>query len=167
MHTGSLPTIVYCCNNLTTIYYLCSTLYPPLTPCIKVISTNLIAEGGYMFEPGEEHDGLVLAAFPRPEGALRWCLSCQSAMVDQDWPEELLRHELGEEQTTWIRTQDGKMQQRVLTRGVTGSRSQSRLTATGYYEYAHLSCGPPLFHVVATEILSSSCLIRPEAQGGL
>ena len=111
----------------------------------QVASRELSPFGGYLVEAS---GGLVLAAFPRPEGALRWCLSCQSAMVDQDWPEELLRHELGEEQTTWIRTQDGKMQQRILTRGVTGSRSLNRLTATGYYEYAHLSCGPPLFHVV-------------------
>ena len=153
MHTGSLPTIVYCCNNLTTIYFLCSTLYPPLTPCIKVISTNLIAEGGYMFEPGEEHDGLVLAAFPRPEGALRWCLSCQSAMVDQDWPEELLRHELGEELRIWgCCVREDIKHQRILHRGekwMTAIKhgfvirpfvleSQNRLSACKIYRIAHI-----------------------------
>ena len=69
-------------------------------------------------ESGEEQDGLILAAFPHPEGALRWCLSCQSAMVDQDWPEELLRHELGEEIRIWnccVR-EDTKSQQ-ILHRG--------------------------------------------------
>ena len=65
----------------------------------------LAAHGGYIFESNGDDDGacggLVLAAFPRPEGALRWCLACQSAMVQQEWPEELLQHELGEETRIW------------------------------------------------------------------
>lgn len=80
-------------------------------------SRELSPQGGYLVEAS---GGLVLAAFPRPEGALRWCLSCQSAMIDQDWPEELLKHELGEEMTTWMKMQDGNLRQKLLARGEMG-----------------------------------------------
>ena len=64
----------------------------------------LAAYGGYIFDSSGDDDragGLVLAAFPQPEGALRWCLASQSAMVQKEWPEELLQHELGEETRIW------------------------------------------------------------------
>ena len=77
-------------------------------------SRELSPHGGYLVQAS---GGLVLAAFPRPEGALRWCLSCQGAMMEQEWPEELLEHELGEELRVWSRSPQGRMVHKLLAKG--------------------------------------------------
>ena len=75
--------------------------------------------GGYPFRTLEDPGpGVVTAAFTHPEVALRWCLSCQAAMVDQDWPVELLEHELGEELRVWGWGPEERKDQRVLHRGM-------------------------------------------------
>ena len=76
--------------------------------------------GGYQCQPAAEEEevpGDITAAFPRSEAALRWCLSCQAAMVEQEWPEELLEHELGEELRIWAWGPDEQKDKKILHRG--------------------------------------------------
>jgi hypothetical protein len=49
-------------------------------------------------------------------------------MVDQDWPEELLQHELGEELSVWGRGADGKMKNKTLARGEVQHLAKSPLS---------------------------------------
>lgn len=84
----------------------------------QAISLHIVAQGGYLFESCDGEDGIIMAAFSHPEKALRWCLSCQSAMVDQAWPDELLRHELGEElRILGCCVREDKKYQKILHRG--------------------------------------------------
>ena len=108
---GTIPSCTPSC--LSVFIPPCAPALPPCPPP-QVASRELSPHGGYLVQAS---GGLVLAAFPRPEGALRWCLACQSAMVQQEWPEELLLHELGEELGVWSRSPNGEMQHRLLAKG--------------------------------------------------
>ena len=46
-------------------------------------------------------------------------------MVEQDWPEELLQHELGEELSVWGRGADGKMKNKTLAKGEVKRHAES------------------------------------------
>lgn len=54
-------------------------------------------------------DGLFLAAFQRPSDAILWALECNEAMIKQDWPEDLLAHELCEELVISAPTKEGEV----------------------------------------------------------
>jgi hypothetical protein len=47
-------------------------------------------------------DGLALVVFPRPEGAIRWALEVQRALMAAPWPQRLLEHELCEPVVTAV-----------------------------------------------------------------
>ncbi|GAX72746.1 hypothetical protein CEUSTIGMA_g202.t1 [Chlamydomonas eustigma] len=82
----------------------------------KVSSRELSPYGGYLVQAS---GGLVLAVFPQPQGALKWCLSCQRAMGEQEWPPELLEHVLGEQVVVWIPEKGSlRMKQKVVSRGL-------------------------------------------------
>uniref|UniRef100_A0A7R9VEE9 Guanylate cyclase domain-containing protein n=1 Tax=Chlamydomonas euryale TaxID=1486919 RepID=A0A7R9VEE9_9CHLO len=83
---------------------------------VKAVSSELSALGGYRVEVSAD---TVLAVFCLPNAALRWVLTCQAALMELAWPEELLVHELGEPLTIWgAAGDDGHRALKLLCRGL-------------------------------------------------
>ncbi|GFR48855.1 hypothetical protein Agub_g10809 [Astrephomene gubernaculifera] len=80
-----------------------------------VVGDELKRRKGYLVEAV---DGLFLAAFQRPSDAILWALECNEAMIKQDWPEDLLAHELCEELVISAPTKEGEVINTVVFRGL-------------------------------------------------
>ncbi|GLI68043.1 hypothetical protein VaNZ11_012366 [Volvox africanus] len=80
-----------------------------------VVGEELKRRKGYLVEAV---DGLFLAAFQRPSDAILWALECNEAMIKQDWPEDLLAHELCEELVISTPTKEGEVINTVVFRGL-------------------------------------------------
>jgi len=80
-----------------------------------VVGEELKACRGYLVEAV---DGLFLAAFQRPAEAILWALECNEHMIKQDWPDELLAHELCEELVISAPTKEGEVVNTVVFRGL-------------------------------------------------
>lgn len=80
-----------------------------------VVGEELKRLKGYLVEAV---DGLFLAAFQRPSDAILWALECNEAMVTQDWPDDLLAHELCEELVISAPTKEGEVVNTVVFRGL-------------------------------------------------
>ncbi|KAG2501553.1 hypothetical protein HYH03_000060 [Edaphochlamys debaryana] len=80
-----------------------------------VVGDELKRRRGYLVEAV---DGLFLAAFQRPSDAILWALECNEAMIKQDWPEDLLAHELCEELVISAPTKEGEVINTVVFRGL-------------------------------------------------
>ncbi|MEW5301527.1 MAG: hypothetical protein WDW36_004384 [Sanguina aurantia] len=81
----------------------------------NLVGEELKKRRGYLVEAV---DGLFLAAFQRPADAILWALECNEDMIKQEWPEELLTHELCEELVISASTKEGDVVNTIVFRGL-------------------------------------------------
>ncbi|GIL79831.1 hypothetical protein Vretifemale_9103 [Volvox reticuliferus] len=80
----------------------------------KLAQVELQQAGGYLVEHVE---GFMLTAFHSPADAILWGLRMQELMLKEDWPEELLAHELCEEVTVTVPVRGGDVTSATVFRG--------------------------------------------------
>ncbi|MEW5319088.1 MAG: hypothetical protein WDW38_010259 [Sanguina aurantia] len=81
----------------------------------NLVGEELKKRRGYLVEAV---DGLFLAAFQQPADAILWALECNEDMIKQEWPEELLTHELCEELVISASTKEGDVVNTIVFRGL-------------------------------------------------
>ncbi|GLI68041.1 hypothetical protein VaNZ11_012364 [Volvox africanus] len=80
----------------------------------KLAQVELQQAGGYLVEHVE---GFMLTAFHSPADAILWGLRMQELMLKENWPEELLAHELCEEVTVTVPVRGGDVTSATVFRG--------------------------------------------------
>ncbi|GFR48856.1 hypothetical protein Agub_g10810 [Astrephomene gubernaculifera] len=80
----------------------------------RLAQVELQQAGGYLVEHVE---GFMLTAFHSPADAILWGLRMQELMLKEDWPEELLAHELCEEVTVTVPVRGGDVTSATVFRG--------------------------------------------------
>eukprot|EP00198_Chlamydomonas_reinhardtii_P006624 XP_001695960.1 predicted protein [Chlamydomonas reinhardtii] len=80
----------------------------------RLAQVELQQAGGYLVEHVE---GFMLTAFHSPADAILWGLRMQELMLKEDWPDELLSHELCEEVTVTVPVRGGEVTSATVFRG--------------------------------------------------
>ncbi|KXZ55603.1 hypothetical protein GPECTOR_2g1153 [Gonium pectorale] len=80
----------------------------------RLAQVELQQADGYLVEHVE---GFMLTAFHSPAEAILWGLRMQELMLKEEWPEELLSHELCEEVTVTVPVRGGEVTSATVFRG--------------------------------------------------